>query len=70
MSNRTLGEFIKNLRISLNISTSELAKNLTISEAEYIKCESGEMSIYVDDLVIIADMLGTNKSELICKYID
>ena len=70
MSNRTLGEFIKNLRISLNISTSELAKNLTISEAEYIKCENGEMSIYVDDLVVIADMLGTNKSDLICKYID
>ncbi|HBO25040.1 MAG TPA: XRE family transcriptional regulator [Providencia sp.] len=70
MSNRTLGEFIKNLRISLNISTSELARNLTISEDEYIKCENGEMSIYVDDLVVIADMLGTNKSELICKYID
>ncbi|MGO2336611.1 helix-turn-helix domain-containing protein [Providencia sp.] len=70
MSNRTLGEFIKNLRISLNISTSELARNLTISEDEYIKYENGEMSIYVDDLVVIADMLGTNKSELICKYID
>ncbi|MBP6082233.1 MAG: helix-turn-helix transcriptional regulator [Providencia sp.] len=70
MSNRTLGEFIKHLRISLNISTSELAKNLTISEAEYIKCENGEMSIYVDDLAVIADMLGSNESELICKYID
>ncbi|EJD6501036.1 helix-turn-helix transcriptional regulator [Providencia rettgeri] len=70
MSNKTLGEFIKHLRTSQNISTSEIAKNLTISEAEYIKCENGEMSIYVDDLKIIADTLSVEASALIEKYID
>ncbi|MEY0078140.1 helix-turn-helix domain-containing protein [Providencia rettgeri] len=70
MSNKTIGEYIKNLRISQNISTSEIAKNLTISEAEYIKCESGEASIYVDDLKSIAGMLSVKESTLIEKYID
>lgn len=70
MSNKTIGEFIKQLRLSKNISTSEIAKNLTISEAEYIKCENGEISVYVDDLMIIADMLSVKESTLIEKYKD
>ncbi|MDH2366740.1 MULTISPECIES: helix-turn-helix domain-containing protein [Providencia] len=70
MSNKTIGEFIKELRLSKNISTSEIAKNLTISEAEYIKCENGESSIYVDDLKNIAGMLSVKESTLIEKYID
>lgn len=70
MSNKTLGEFIKHLRLSQNISTSEIAKNLTISEVDYIKCENGETSIYVDDLMIIADMLSVEESTLIEKYKD
>ncbi|EMI7062220.1 MULTISPECIES: helix-turn-helix domain-containing protein [Providencia] len=70
MSNKTIGEFIKELRLSKNISTSEIAKNLTISEAKYIKCENGESSIYVDDLKNIASMLSVNESTLIEKYID
>ncbi|EMX6285641.1 helix-turn-helix transcriptional regulator [Providencia rettgeri] len=70
MSNKTLGEFIKHLRLSQNISTSEIAKNLTISEVDYIKCENGEISIYVDDLMIIADMLSVEESTLIEKYKD
>nr|ELR5136009.1 helix-turn-helix transcriptional regulator [Providencia rettgeri] len=70
MSNKTIGEFIKHLRISQNISTSEIAKNLTISETEYIKCENGEISVYVDDLMIIADMLSVKESTLIEKYKD
>ncbi|MBG5894888.1 helix-turn-helix domain-containing protein [Providencia rettgeri] len=70
MSNKAIGEFIKQLRLSKNISTSEIAKNLTISEAEYIKCENGEASIYVDDLKIIADMLSVKESELVERYND
>ncbi|MEQ5573337.1 helix-turn-helix transcriptional regulator [Providencia huaxiensis] len=70
MSNKTLGEFIKHLRTSQNISTSEIAKNLTISEAEYIKCENGEASIYVDDLSSIASVLAVEEPTLIEKYKD
>ena len=70
MSNKTLGEFIKHLRLSQNISTSEIAKNLTISEVDYIRCENGEISNYVDDLMIIADMLSVEESTLIEKYKD
>ncbi|SUC31090.1 Helix-turn-helix domain [Providencia rettgeri] len=68
MSNKTLGEFIKYLRLSQSISTSEIAKNLTISEVDYIKCENGEISVYVDDLMIIADILSVEESTLIEKY--
>lgn len=70
MSNKTLGEFIKHLRVSQNISTSEIAKNFTISEAEYIKCENGEVSFYVDDLPSIASILAVEESTLIEKYKD
>ncbi len=68
MSNKTLGEFIKHLRLSQSILTSEIAKNLTISEVDYIKCENGEISVYVDDLMIIADILSVEESTLIEKY--
>ncbi|HHQ2582704.1 helix-turn-helix transcriptional regulator [Providencia rettgeri] len=68
MSNKTLGEFIKHLRLSQSISTSEIAKNLTISEVDYIKCENGEISVYADDLMIIADILSVEESTLIEKY--
>ncbi|EPJ0398790.1 helix-turn-helix domain-containing protein [Providencia rettgeri] len=68
MSNKTLGEFIKHLRLSQSLSTSEIAKNLTISEVDYIKCENGEISVYVDDLMIIADILSVEESTLIEKY--
>lgn len=68
MSNKTLGEFIKHLRVSQNISTSEIAKNLTISQAEYIKYENGEVSIYIDDLFMIAYILDVSIQELLNVY--
>ncbi|WP_265694338.1 helix-turn-helix domain-containing protein [Providencia rustigianii] len=68
MNNKNLGNFIKQKRIEKNISTSDIAKNLTISEAEYIRIESGDASIYVDDLMVITEILGVDVRELLEVY--
>ncbi|MTC23680.1 MULTISPECIES: helix-turn-helix domain-containing protein [unclassified Providencia] len=65
MSNRNIGAFIKQKRIEKNISTSEIAKQLTISEAEYARVENGDVSIYVDDLMAIAEVLVVDVSEIL-----
>lgn len=62
------GNFIKQIRIQKNISTSEIAKNLTVSEAEYIRYENGDMSIYIDDLFVIAKILDTDVNYLLNIY--
>ncbi len=62
------GNFIKKIRIQKNISTSEIAKNLTVSEAEYIRYENGDMSIYIDDLFVIAKILDTDVNYLLNIY--
>lgn len=68
MRNKNLGTFIKQKRIEKNISTSEIVKNLTISEAEYIQIESGDASFYVDDLIVIAEVLGVDVREVLQVY--
>lgn len=68
MRNKNLGTIIKQKRIEKNISTSEIVKNLAIPEAEYIRVESGNSSIYVDDLMIITEILGVDMRELLEVY--
>ncbi|SUC36178.1 helix-turn-helix domain-containing protein [Providencia rustigianii] len=68
MTNKMFGNFIKQIRIQKNISTSEIAKNLTVSEAEYIRYENGDMSIYIDDLFVIAKILDTDVNYLLNIY--
>ncbi|SPY78153.1 helix-turn-helix domain-containing protein [Providencia rustigianii] len=68
MTNKMFGNFIKQIRIQKNISTSEIAKNLTVSEAEYIRYENGDMSIYIDDLFVIAKILDTDMNYLLNIY--
>lgn len=68
MRNKNLGTIIKQKRIEKNISTSEIVKNLAITEAEYIRVESGNASIYVDDLMVITEILGVDVRELLEAY--
>ncbi|CAG9416567.1 hypothetical protein NVI2019_GHJFPKLH_01401 [Providencia alcalifaciens] len=68
MKNKNLGNFIKQKRIEKNISTSEIVKNLTISEAGYIRIENGDDLVYVDDLMVIAEILGIDVCEALEVY--
>ena len=68
MKNKNIGNFIKQKRIEKNISTSEIAKHLTISEAKYIRVESGDDSIYVDDLMVISKILDMDMIEMLEKH--
>ncbi|HHR6575333.1 MULTISPECIES: helix-turn-helix domain-containing protein [Providencia] len=68
MSNKTVGEFIKVMRLAKNISTDIIAGSLTISEDEYIQCENGTNSLYVDDLLSIAELLDIEVSSLLSLH--
>ncbi|WP_265498129.1 helix-turn-helix domain-containing protein [Providencia rustigianii] len=68
MKNKNLGNFIKQKRIEKNISTSEIAKHLTISEAEYIRVENGDVSIYVDDLMVVSKILDMDMIKMLEMY--
>ncbi|HHR5902422.1 TPA: helix-turn-helix domain-containing protein [Providencia alcalifaciens] len=74
MTNKMFGNFIKQIRIQKNISTSEVANNLTGAGAgagagaEYIRYENGDMSTYIDDLLVIGRILDTNVNYLLGIY--
>jgi len=68
MRNKSVGNLIKNKRLAKNISTKEMAKHLITSEAKYLRYESGEVSVYLNDLLIIADVLDMSPQEIINAY--
>lgn len=68
MSNKTVGEFIKTTRLAKGISTNEIVRSLTISEYEYIQCENGTNSLYIDDLLSIAKLLDIEVSSLLSLH--
>nr|WP_282560680.1 hypothetical protein [Providencia sp. R33] len=45
-----------------------MAKHLIASEAKYLRYESGEVSVYLNDLLIIADVLDVSPQEIINAY--
>lgn len=68
MRNKSVGNLIKNKRLAKNISTKEMAKHLIASEAKYLRYERGEVSVYLNDLLIIADVLDMSPQEIINAY--
>ncbi|EMC8779887.1 helix-turn-helix domain-containing protein [Providencia rettgeri] len=68
MRNKALGSFIKNKRLAKNISTKEAAKSLNTSVKQYTQYENGEISIYIDDLIQIADIVDVSAQELFYEY--
>ncbi|OAT54483.1 helix-turn-helix domain-containing protein [Providencia heimbachae] len=69
LSNETLGKFIKAARLSLNITSTEMAKKASISESIYSKYEDGTLSIYIDHLVVFANILNIDLKTCFDVYI-
>ena len=69
MRNKAIGSLIKNKRLAKNISTKEIAKRLLVPESMYIQYESGEVSIYINDLFQIANIIDVSIQELLNEYI-
>ncbi|QCJ70329.1 XRE family transcriptional regulator [Providencia heimbachae] len=69
LSNETLGKFIKAARLSLNITTTEMAEKASISESIYSKYEDGTLSIYIDHLVVFANILNIDLKTCFDVYI-
>lgn len=68
MRNKAIGNFIKSKRLAKNISTKEVAKSLNTSVEQYTQYENGETSIYIDDLIKIADIVDVSVQELFYEY--
>ncbi len=69
LSNETLGKFIKTARLSLDITTTEMAEKASISEITYSKYEEGNLSIYIDHLVVFANILNIDLKTCFDVYI-
>lgn len=68
MTNKMFGNFIKQIRIQKKYLNSEVANNLTGAGAEYIRYENGDMSTYIDNLLVIGRILDTNVNYLLGIY--
>jgi transcriptional regulator with XRE-family HTH domain len=62
-------EKIKQLREDLRIPQRKLAAALEIDTATYCKIEKGERRAKVEQVVIIADLLKTDKEELLAFWL-
>ena len=69
-NNEALGRFIKDTRLSLSLSISDLAKAASISEKTYSQYEAGITSIYVDHLIIFASVLRLDLNKLFNVYLN
>ncbi|EKT57438.1 helix-turn-helix domain-containing protein [Providencia sneebia] len=58
--NIVLGGYIREVRIARGISTKTMVDILKISEDDYLQYESGEVSMYVEHLLIISGILNIN----------
>lgn len=69
-NNEALGRFIRDTRLSLNMSITDLAKAASMSEKTYSQYEAGITSIYVDHLVIFASVLHLDLNKLFDVYLN
>ena len=62
-------EQIKKLREELQMPQRQLAAALEIDTATYCKIEKGERRVKAEQVVIIADLLKTDKNELLALWL-
>lgn len=62
---RKIGEALKNMRNSIGLTRTDLAKKLCVTEDTVKKWEQGKNTPKLTDLLSIAEVLNTNVSELI-----
>jgi transcriptional regulator with XRE-family HTH domain len=62
-------ERIKQLREERQLPQRKLATTLDIDTATYCKIEKGERRAKAEQVVVIADLLGTDKEELLALWL-
>jgi transcriptional regulator with XRE-family HTH domain len=62
-------ERIKQLREERQLPQRKLATTLDIDTATYCKIEKGERRVKAEQVVVIADLLGTDKEELLALWL-
>lgn len=68
--NIALGHFIKKKRLECQITPQEMAKNISIPEATYLRYEDGSLSIFIDDLVILSKIFNLDLDLLFNIYLN
>lgn len=68
MSDRSclIGNRIRILRNSRNISQRKLAKSMGISQAHLSNIETGRCHITIENLLIMHDLLGVDMADFFC----
>lgn len=68
MNNKEIGDRIRNLRLSLNLSQAMVAEKVGIKQESYRKYETGETNIIARHLEAIASALDTDILGLLTSY--
>ena len=59
------GRILKNLRISKGLSQSEVARRVGMSAAHLARLESDQRVLYLEDFILIAEVLGEKPGNLL-----
>ena len=70
LNNEMLGKFIKKTRISLNMTTKDVANAACISESRYVQYENGSISIFIDHLLIFTKIFNIDLKTFFDIYIN
>lgn len=69
LNNLSLGQFIKEQRLARQITVTEIAKAISVSERAYSRYEDGSSSIYVGHLIALSSVLDIELRTLLDAYL-
>ncbi|MBS0924304.1 helix-turn-helix transcriptional regulator [Providencia sp. JGM181] len=70
LNNLSLGQFIKEQRLARQITVTEIAKAISVSERTYSQYEDGSSSIYVAHLIALSSVLNIELQTLLDAYLN
>ncbi|UBX48411.1 helix-turn-helix domain-containing protein [Providencia alcalifaciens] len=70
LNNLSLGQFIKKQRLARQMTVTEIAQAISVSERTYSRYEEGSSSIYVAHLIALSLVLNIELRTLLDAYLN
>lgn len=70
LSGEQFGKRLKQIRLSKNISTANIAEKIGVKETYIPQLERGAKLPSFDTLIYLTNALGVTPDELLCDYVD